>query len=231
MSLHLLWRRDLWSPHRTSGSAVQSRVLRAYTDSDHADITIPHIAASRKSDFVSPGSSGLITAVRYITVKLAALFPGPAGVVTLILPKLAPAGTVAVIRVAELTVNAAGVPLNLTAVVPVKFTPLTTTLAPTTPLVGANPVIRGATAKLVALVAVPPGVVTLMGPVVAFGGTVAVICVLPLTVKAAARPLNFTAVAPVKARPEIVMAVPGAPAVGENVVIAGATAKLDRKSV
>src|SRR5215470_3689758 len=123
----------------------------------------------------------MITAVRYFTVKLAALFPVPAGVVTLILPELAPAGTVAVIRVAELTVNAAGVPLNLTAVAPVKFTPVTTTLAPTAPVAGVNFVIRGATVKLVALVAVPPGVATVMGPVVAFAGTVAVICVLPLT--------------------------------------------------
>ena len=67
-------------------------------------------------------------AVPYITLKLLALVPAPAGVVTLIVPELAPAGTVAVIRVAELTVNAAEVPLNLTAVAPVKFAPFTATL-------------------------------------------------------------------------------------------------------
>src|SRR5262245_1936038 len=161
-----------------------------------------------------------------MAVKLAALLPVPAGVVTLILPELAPVGTVAVIRVADLTVNTAGAPLNLTAVAPVKFIPFTTTLAPAAPVVGENPVIRGPTAKLVALAAVPPGVATVIGPVVAFAGTVAVICVLVLTVKGAARPLNLTAVAPVKVRPEIVTAVPGAPAVGESAVIVGATAKL-----
>ena len=121
--------------------------------------------------------------------------------------------------------NAADVPLKATAVAPVKLAPLMTTLAPTAPLVGVNPVIRGATVKLAALVAVPPGVVTLMGPVVAFAGTVAVICVLLLTVNAAATPLNLTAVAPVNAGPVIVTCVPGAPLVGENVVIPGVTVK------
>ena len=69
----------------------------------------------------------------------------------------------------------AAVPLNATAVAPVKFVPLIVTLVPTGPLVGAKLVMVGAamTVKLVALVAVPPGVVTLSGPVVAPVGTVA----------------------------------------------------------
>ena len=68
------------------------------------------------------------------------------------------------------------VPLNVTAVAPVKFVPLIVTLAPSGPLVGVTLVIVGAlavTVKLLALVAVPPGVVTLTGPVVAPVGTVA----------------------------------------------------------
>jgi hypothetical protein len=57
----------------------------------------------------------------------------------------------------------------------VKLLPLIVTLAPMAPLVGVTLVIVGAgiTVKLVALVAVPPGVVTLTGPVVAPVGTVA----------------------------------------------------------
>ena len=53
--------------------------------------------------------------------------------------------------------------------------PLSVTLAPTGPLAGAKLVIVGAgmTVKLLALVAAPPGVVTLSGPVVAPAGTVA----------------------------------------------------------
>ena len=61
--------------------------------------------------------------------------------------------------------------MNFTAVVPVKFRPLIVTLVPTGPLVGVKLVIVGATVKLPALVAVPPGVVTLSVPVVAPVGT------------------------------------------------------------
>ena len=66
-------------------------------------------------------------------------------------------------------------PLNVTAVAPVKFVPPTVTLVPTGPLAGVTLAIVGAgmTVKLVTLVAVPPGVVTLSGPVVAPVGTVA----------------------------------------------------------
>ena len=66
-------------------------------------------------------------------------------------------------------------PLNLTAVAPVKFVPLIVTLVPTGPLAGVKLAIVGGgmTVKLAALVAVPPGVVTLSGPVVAAAGTVA----------------------------------------------------------
>ncbi len=61
----------------------------------------------------------------------------PPGVVTAIVPVVAPVGTVAVIWVAELTVNAvAAVPLNLTAVAPVRFEPLIVTVVPTGPLPG-----------------------------------------------------------------------------------------------
>ena len=65
-------------------------------------------------------------------------------------------------------------PLNVTAVAPMKFAPLIVTLAPTRPLEGVKLVMVGATttAKLLALVAVPAGVVTLRGPVVAPAGTV-----------------------------------------------------------
>ena len=68
------------------------------------------------------------------------------------------------------------VPLNVTTVAPVKFAPLIVTLMPTGPLVGVKLVIVGALAVTVnaaALVAVPAGVVTLIGPLVAPAGTIA----------------------------------------------------------
>ena len=63
--------------------------------------------------------------------------------------------------------------LNVTTVAPVRFVPLMVTLVPMGPLAGVKLVIVGViTVKLPALVAVPPGVVTPMGPVVALAGTV-----------------------------------------------------------
>ena len=75
-------------------------------------------------------------------------------------------------------------PPTVTAVAPVKLLPVTVTAAPIPPLVGVKSVIVGAgmTVKLVLLVAVPPGVVTAIGPVVAPAGTVAVIWVPEVTV-------------------------------------------------
>ena len=69
----------------------------------------------------------------------------------------------------------AALPLKRTALAPVKFVPVIVTPVPTGPLVGVKLAIVGAgiTVKLAALVAVPPGVVTLTGPVVAPAGTVA----------------------------------------------------------
>ena len=69
------------------------------------------------------------------------------------------------------------VPLKVTVVAPVRFVPVIVALVPTEPLVGEKLVMVGApiTVKLPALVAVPPGVVTAIVPVVAPTGTVAVI--------------------------------------------------------
>ena len=123
----------------------------------------------------------------------------------------------------EFTVNVAVVPLNFTAVAPVKAVPVIVTLAPIAPLVGEKLVMVGGdtTVKLLALVAVPPGVVTLIVPPVAPVGTVALICVAELTVNVAVVPLNFTAVAPVNAVPVSVTLAPTAPLVGEKLVMVG----------
>jgi hypothetical protein len=147
----------------------------------------------------------------------------PAGLVTVMGPVVAPAGTVAVIWVLLLTVKVAGTPLKRTLVVPVKFVPVMVTEVPTGPTVGEKSVMVGAkvTTKSVLLVAVPAGLVTLMGPVVAPPGTVAVICVLLLTVKAAAMPLKRTSVVPAKFVPVMVTEAPTGPEVGEKLEIVG----------
>ena len=111
--------------------------------------------------------------VEVVAVKLLALVAVPPGVVTLIGPLVAPLGTVAVIWVLVFTVKLAPVPLKATAVAPVKLFPLMVTEVPTDPLLGLKELMVGGgiTVKLLALVAVPPGVVTLIGPVVAPVGT------------------------------------------------------------
>jgi len=158
-----------------------------------------------------------------MTVKLAALLAVPAEVVTLIGPVVEPVGTVAVIVVAEATVKLALAPLNSTALAPVKLVPLIVTLVPTGPLAGVKLVTVGGlmTVKLAALLAVPAEVVTLIGPLVAPSGTVAVIVVAEATVKLALAPLNSTAVAPVKLVPLIVTLVPTGPLAGVKLVMVG----------
>ena len=67
--------------------------------------------------------------------------------------------------------------MKATAVALLKLVPVMVTLVPTRPLVGVKEVIVGATmtTKSAVLVAVPAGLVTLILPVVAPSGTVAVI--------------------------------------------------------
>ena len=120
-------------------------------------------------------------------VKALGLVPVPPGPVTVIGPVVDPAPTVALIFELDLMLKLlAFVPLNLTAVAPVKLEPLMDTFVPALPFAGVKLEMDGAgtgdTLKLPALVAVPPGVVTLIVPVVVPAATAAVICVLELTV-------------------------------------------------
>jgi len=168
-----------------------------------------------------------------VTVKFDELVAVPPGVVTVILPDVAPAGTFVVILLAEFTVNVALTPLNFTDVAPVKLLPLIVTEVPTGPLVGENDVIVGppVTVNVPELVSEQAGVVTLILPVVAPDGTVAVIFDEELTVKDADVPLNFTEVAPLKFEPLIVTDVPTGPLVGENDEIVGAELEVTWKLV
>ena len=94
------------------------------------------------------------------------------------------------------------------------------------------------TVKSVALVAVPPGVVTLILPVVAVEGTVAVIWVAEFTTNVAATLLKVTPVVvklapltvPLKFVPVIVTDVPVGPKAGVNEVIVGAGAVNHREA-
>jgi len=160
------------------------------------------------------------------TVKLLAEVAVPFGVVTTILPVVAPLATTAVICVALSTVKlAATLPLNFTAVAPVKFVPVIVTEAPAKPLAGLKLEIVGAfvIVKLVADEAAPPGVPTRIFPVLVLLATVAVIWVALSTEKlAAGLPLNVNAVAPVKFVPVMTTAVPATPDAGVKLEMVGA---------
>ena len=99
------------------------------------------------------------------------------------------------------------------------------TAAPIEPLLGEKPVIFGLTIKLAELVAVPAEVVTLIGPVVAAVGTIALIWVLEVTVNVVDAPLKDTALVPEKLAPEMVTLVPATPLAGEKELRVGGEAE------
>jgi len=107
----------------------------------------------------------------------------------------------------------------------VKLVPEIVTVVPDAPLVGVMLVIFGADGlvmvKEAALVAVPPFVVTVIGPLVALSGTVAVMRRAEETTYFAAVPLKATALAPRKFAPETVTLIPGEPLAGLNPEIVG----------
>jgi len=159
-----------------------------------------------------------------VTLKVPLLIAVPPGVVIATGPVVAPGGTTAVTCVDELIVKPAATPLNFTPVAPRKLLPVIVTALPVLPNCGEKPRINGdgITVKLLLLEAVPPGVVTVMGPDPAPPGTVVVSWVADATVNVAPPPLNATAVAPVKSVPVTVTDVPAAPLVGVKPVMVGA---------
>lgn len=112
------------------------------------------------------------------TVKLLTLVSVTALVVTEMGPDAAPDGTLTVMLVAvDDTISAsADIPLNVIAVMVVKFSPVIVTVAPGAPLVGLKLVIEGvgSTVKLDGLETVTPFKVNVTGPDVAPAGTVTV---------------------------------------------------------
>ena len=122
--------------------------------------------------------------------------------------------------------EAAFTPLNCTADTVAKLPPESVTTVPRTPLAGANPVMSGGlevTTKLLLVVKLVVLDVTVMGPVGAPAGTLAVICVPPppVRVKVAATPPNLTLDALARLSPSIYTAVLIGPFEGEKLVIMG----------
>ena len=143
--------------------------------------------------------------------------------VTLTLPD-APAPTTAVILVAELTINdCAATPPKVTAMALLKLVPEIVTVIPVDAVVGVNEVIAGVAINVKpVLVAVPPGVVTLILPEAPVPTTAVTVVVFTTENEVAAVPPKLAAVVPVKFVPVIVIIVPAAPDIGVNDVILGA---------
>ena len=135
--------------------------------------------------FVGPGNANVNVPVD-VTV--------PPGVVTDIVP-VVPLPITAVILVALTTVNdVAAVPPKLTAVAPVKFVPVIVTVAPAPAVVGVKDEIVGAciNVKVPLEVAVPPGVITEIVPVVPLATTAVILVALTTVNDAAGVPPNVT---------------------------------------
>src|SRR5215813_11357971 len=159
-----------------------------------------------------------------VTVNELALVAVPPGVVTEIVPVVAPAGTVVEMWPASVTEKVADVPLNFTAVAPVKFVPVNLTVASICPLIGEKLVSVGlaaVTVKLLAEIAAPCDVTSEILPVTAAVGTIKVTIVALLTENVAETPPTVTEVAPVKFVPVSVTEVPAAPLVGLKPAIVG----------
>jgi hypothetical protein len=160
------------------------------------------------------------------TVKSTPLLAAPPTVTTTF-PVVAPAGTVVTIDVEPQPVNAvAGVPLNVTVLVPwvaPKFVPVMVMVVPTAPLLGEIPAILGVTVKLAPLLETPLTVTTTR-PLVAPSGTGTTIEMVLQLVGVAAVPLNVTVLVPwldPKLVPLIVTDEPIAAALADKVAMVG----------
>lgn len=125
----------------------------------------------------------------------------PPAVVIVIFADLALVGTMAVTCLSLTTVKLAMAEPNFTAFVCMRLTPVMVTFVATGPLVGVNELITGRTWKFWLLTSLPVGVVSVIGPVVAPSGTVAVRNVSEITVNVAAAPLSETDFVPVNPCP------------------------------
>lgn len=150
----------------------------------------------------------------------------PPGVVRLALP-LAPLPTRTTTCVGLMLTIFAAAPPKLTAVVPVKFVPVSVTVSPCAALVGVKLLMLGAGIKTNPDNApVPATDVTLTSPDAPEAATRAEMSVSPVRVNdAAAIPPKRTDVAPVKPVPRRRTVPPAGALVGEKLAIAGGAAK------
>src|SRR5262245_44904095 len=197
-------------------------------------VLVPLVAPKLVPVIVTDAPTAPLVGLRVVIVGVArtvnaAPALGTPPTVTTTLPVVAPAGTAAVMLVADQLVVAAVVPLKVTVLVPwvaPKLVPVIVTAAPTAPLVGLRVVIVGvgSTVNDVPALGTPLTVTTTL-PVVAPAGTDTAMLVADQLVGVAVVPLNLTVLVPwvaPKFEPAIVTGVPTAPAFGVSVEMLGA---------
>ena len=175
------------------------------------------------------GDKLLMLGAAVVTVKLTPLLGWPPAT-TITFPVVAPLGTGTTMLVPLQLVGVAAVPLKLTVLLPCvepKFAPVIVTELPGAPDVGDKLLMLGAavvTVKLTPLLGWPPAT-TITFPVVAPLGTGATMLVPLQLVGVAAVPLKLTVLLPCvepKFAPVIVTELPGAPDVGDKLLMLGA---------
>src|SRR5437588_387366 len=169
--------------------------------------------------------AGVTEVIRGRTRNMPLLWPAPEGVTTVSLPVEASGGTSTVIWVWVTVAGSARTPLKSTPVAPPKALPLIVTLAPTSAEPGEKPATRGVTSRVAALVAVPPGVVTVICPSLAVAGTISRNWVRERTLKPALTPCTLTALTPPKPVPSTTTGLPGAWPAGAKPEIVGTARK------
>jgi hypothetical protein len=178
-----------------------------------------------------PGVKEPIEGTGAMTEKSVLLSAIPAGASTRMAPELEPVSTTKLISVGESTVNErAGVPLTETPIVPPRFSPVSLTVVPGTPLAGLNAVMAGlmsgggagVTVNSAGAMPEPPSVVvTTTAPVLAPFGTTAS-SPAGSCWKIASLPAKVTVVTPTKLVPVIRTWAPAGPFVGVTAEISGA---------
>jgi hypothetical protein len=196
---------------------------------------VPKLAPATVTDVPTAAEVGdkLLMLGAATTVKLIPLLAA-LDTVTTTLPVVAPAGTGATMLVALQLVGVAGVPLNVTLLVPweaPKLVPAMVTAFPTGPDVGFKLVMLGGalTVKFTPLLGMPATVTTML-PVIAPAGTGTAMLVALQLVGVAAVPLNMTVLVPCVAprfAPAIVTAAPTGPEAGFKLLMLGGTATVN----
>ncbi len=145
-----------------------------------------------------------------------------------------PLATTAVMLVALTTVKeVAAVPPKLTTVAPVKLVPVMVTTAPVAADNGVNELMLGAgiNVKLLEEIAVPPGVVIDITPVVPLATTAVMLVALTTVKEVAAVTPKLTTVAPVKLVPVMVTTAPVAADDGVNELMLGGKVQLPLNTI